>query len=53
MHSKSDDIKIVVNDKADEAIEELFNSFFADIKLGLETSTKGSDFGYIDCVTNV
>ena len=48
MHSKSDDIKIVVNDKADEAIEELFDSFFADIKLGLETSKKGSDFDYID-----
>ena len=26
MHSKSDDIEIMLNDKADEIIEELFNS---------------------------
>ena len=33
MHSKSDNIEIMINDKADEIIEELFQSFFLDIKL--------------------
>ena len=31
MHSKSDNIEIVINDKADEVIEELFKSHFIDI----------------------
>ena len=31
MHSKSDNIKIMINDKADEVIGELFNYFLIDI----------------------
>ena len=33
-HSKSDNIEIMINDKADEGIEELFQAiFFLDVKL--------------------
>ena len=35
MHSKSDNIEIMINDKADEVIEErFFNHFLQGIKLG-------------------
>ena len=44
MHSKSDNIEIMINDKADEVIEEIFSNFFLDINLGFQTSIKGSDF---------
>ena len=33
MHSENDNIEIMINEKADEVIEELFNNFFLDIKL--------------------
>ena len=33
IHSKSDHIEIMINDKADQVIEELFNHFFPGIKL--------------------
>ena len=37
MHSKSDDIEIMINDKTDEVIEELFSMTpFLIIKLGLK-----------------
>ena len=32
IHSKSDNIDIVINDKAGEVIEELFESYFLDMK---------------------
>ena len=32
-HSKSDNIKIIINDKADKGIEELFDSLIENIKL--------------------
>ena len=32
IHSKSDNMEIMMNDKADEVIEELFESFKKDIK---------------------
>ena len=32
MYSKSDNIEIMINDKADEVIEELLNHFLIDIK---------------------
>ena len=44
MHSKSDNIKIMINDKADEVIEELFQSLLSKYHVGLETSMRGSDF---------
>ena len=43
MHSKSDNIKIMINDKADEVIQELFQSLFSRYQIGLETSMKGSE----------
>ena len=44
MHSKSDNIKIMITDRADEAIEELFHFFLSRCQIGLKTSMKTSDF---------
>ena len=49
MHSKSGNIEITINNKADEVIEELFQSPLLKFQIGLETSMKGSDFTF-DCV---
>ena len=49
MHSKSDNIEIVINDKADEVKEEFFQSLLSRYQIGLDTSLKGSDF-ILDCV---
>ena len=49
MHSKSDNIEIMINDKADEVREEFFQSFLSRYQIGLETSMKGNDFIF-DCV---
>ena len=43
MHSKSDNIEMMMNDKADEIIEELFDSFQKRYQNNLE-SMKGSEF---------
>ena len=43
MHSKSDNIEIMMNDKADEIIEELFDSLKNRYQDNLE-SMKGSEF---------
>ena len=34
MHSKSDKIEIIINDKADEVTEELFQSFLSRYHIG-------------------
>ena len=47
MHSKSDNIEIMINDKADEAIEEIFESFLSRYQIGLETSIKVVSFSMI------
>ena len=44
MHSKSDSIEIMINDKADEAIEERFKSLQNRYKINLEKSMKGGEF---------
>ena len=44
MHSKIDNIKIMIYDKADNVIEELFKSLLNRYQIGLETSMRGSDF---------
>ena len=44
MHSKSDNIEIMIDDKADEVTEELFQSLLSRRQIGLETSMRGSDF---------
>ena len=49
MHSKSDNIEIIINDKADEIIEKRFQILLSRYQIGLETSMKGSDFIF-DCV---
>ena len=43
MHSR-DNIDIMINDKTDEVIEELFQSLLPRYQTGLKTSLKGSDF---------
>ena len=41
MHSKSGNIEIMSHDKADEVIEEPFESNLSRYQVGLETSMKG------------
>ena len=36
MHSKSDNIEIIINDNTDEVIEELFQLLISNIKLGFQ-----------------
>ena len=36
MHSKSDNIEIIINDNTDEVIEELFQLLISNIKLGCQ-----------------
>ena len=49
MHWKNDNIELTNLDKADELIEELFESLLNRYQSGLETSMKGRDFIF-DCV---
>ena len=49
MHPKNDNIDIMSHDKADEVIEELFESLLSRYLIGLKTPVKGSDFIF-DCV---
>ena len=42
MHSKNDNIEIMISDKADEVIEEHFQSLPSRNQVGLETSMKGN-----------
>ena len=44
MHSKSDNIEIMISDEADEVIEELFDSFKNRYQNNLETKMRGSEF---------
>ena len=44
MHSKSDNIEIMVDDKEDEVIKKLFKSCLYRYQIVLKTSIKGSDF---------
>ena len=48
MHSKSDNVEIMINDKADEVIEKSFQSLLYRNQVGLEASVRGSDFVF-DC----
>ena len=49
MHSKIDNIEIMINDRADEAIKDLVQLLLSIYQIGLETSLKGSNFMF-DCV---
>ena len=42
MNSKSDNIEIMISDKAEEVTEEHFQSLLSRNQVGLETSMKGS-----------
>ena len=44
MHSKSDSIKVMIYDKADEVMKELFQSLLNRYQIGWETSVISSDF---------
>ena len=44
MHSKNDNIEIMMGSETDEIIEELFESLLQRYHEGLEESVKGSDF---------
>ena len=44
MHSKSDNTEVMVYDKADEVIDERFESLLFWYQIGLEISMRGSDF---------
>ena len=44
VHSKSDNVRMMTYDKADEIIEELSESLLNRYEIGLETSMKDSDF---------
>ena len=44
MHLKSDNIETMINDDADEVIEELFKSLQNRYQNNLEKSMKGSEF---------
>ena len=43
MHSKSNNIKIMIGNEADKIVNELFNSLFPIYQLGLEKSMKGTE----------
>ena len=51
MHSKGDNIEIVINDQADDIIEELIKSLLSRYQIGLKTSLKDKEF-FFDCVYN-
>ena len=44
MYLKSNKIEIMINDKADKVIEELFQSLLSRYQIRLETSNKGNKF---------
>ena len=44
IYSKSDNIETMINDKADEVIEELFQSLLSRYQIDVETTMKGSSF---------
>ena len=49
MHSKSDNIEIMIFHKADAGIEKLFESLLYRYQIDLEKSVKGSGFIF-DCI---
>ena len=44
MHSKNDEMEIMINEKADEVVEELLKSLFNRYQINLEKLFKGSEF---------
>lgn len=50
MHSESDIVKIMIDNKTDEVIKELFYSFLSRYQIALEESMTGNDVVF-DCIT--
>ena len=48
MHSKSDNIEILIDNKTDKIIEELFESLLQRYQKGLEGKIRGSEFFFDD-----
>ena len=46
MHTKSNNVEILMGSETDEIIEELFKSFLQKYQEGLEDSMRGSEFVY-------
>ena len=46
MHTKSNNVEIMIDSETKEIIEELFESFFQKYQEGLEESMRGSEFVY-------
>ena len=46
MHTKIDNVEIMIGSETDEIIEDLFESFLQKYQEGLEESMKGSEFAY-------
>ena len=46
MHTKSNNVEIMIGSEADEIIEEVFESFLLKYQEGLEESMRGSEFVY-------
>ena len=44
VHSKSDNIEIMIGNETNETIDELFDSLLENYQKGLEESIKGSEF---------
>ena len=49
MHSKRDNIEIIINDKTEEVIKEYFESHLSRYQISLETTTITSNFIF-DCI---
>lgn len=49
MHSESDIVKIMIDNKTDEVIKELFYSFLSRYQIALEESMTGNDVVF-DCI---
>ena len=46
MHTKSNDVKIMIGRETNEIIEDLFESFLQKYQEGIEKSMRGSEFAY-------
>ena len=46
MHTKSNNVEIMMGSETDEIIEDLFESFFQKYQEGLEESMRASEFAY-------
>ena len=50
IHWKSDNTETLINDKTDDVIEEIFQSFFSKYQLGLKTSMKDLILFYFEVI---